>query len=238
MGKAREHAFVRACMHAMSSNTRIENSISLICCSCCCIDNNSNNGNHNNAHKHKNKLLWPKTHSEVYLWLWVNGAFVHSPLCPHPTVYSSLYKCVCVEPIFTPLQIKCHYGAYSIWFDALILCGVCLYTIIFYGQWMGTNTYVHTHQCYMRQSVMMKNHIIVRFYVPFKHFILRQFVLFFSLQTYIFDAYFHVASLFVYLNCSTFFKWMLAYKHIQTEWYTYDAIQLQCCSCFFIMAKS
>lgn len=48
------------------------------------------------------------------------------------------------EPVFTPLQIKCHYGAYSIWFDALMPClSVCLYTIIFYGQWMDTNTHIY-----------------------------------------------------------------------------------------------
>lgn len=82
---------------------------------------------------------------------------------------------------------------------------------------MGTNTHIHT-QAHERQSVMMKNHTIVRFYVLFKYFILYIAYILFSFcvqisimsdgcsETHQTDAYFHVASLFVYLNCLTFFK--------------------------------
>lgn len=95
---------VRACLHAMSSNTRIEKPISLICCSCCCIDNNSNNGNHNNAHKQKKNTqvtLTENTLGSISLTRSEGVSLI-------PTIH------IHFEPVFTPLQIKCHYGAYSI----------------------------------------------------------------------------------------------------------------------------
>lgn len=102
----KKRACVRASMHAMSSNTNRKTHFTYLLLGLLYVDNNSNNSNHNNAHKQEQVTLGENILGSVSPILCASYALP----CLQPFIRFILY----IEPIFTPLQIKCHYGAYSI----------------------------------------------------------------------------------------------------------------------------
>lgn len=110
-------------------------------------------------HTNKNKLLWPKIHSEVYLWFW--GHSLSPVLATHS--HSQRFIRFIYLARFHSTSNKMPLWSIFHLIRCLLLCymmSVCIHYYIFMVNEWVTQTHTHGETNTCRQSVMMKNHKI------------------------------------------------------------------------------